>query len=154
MSFIYIFIMYCFGWCQPSTDKTKVLKDLFQETINKTIKNWLTLTIIHTRQLNFLFSDWLFSKYAECIKNVHCTPRTAPRLCPDCARCFWCVIARTNVTSTVPFFSLGKVVNILYVWWHFKTILFIIFHEHEQMILFFCRVWIRLIHLHLLLLVK
>ena len=35
---------------------------------------------IHTRQLNFLFSDWLFSKYAECIENVHCTPRTAPRL--------------------------------------------------------------------------
>ena len=29
--------------------------------------------IIHTLQLNFLFSDWLFSKYAECIKNVHCS---------------------------------------------------------------------------------
>ena len=35
---------------------------------------------IHTPQLNFLLSDWLFSKYAECIENVHCTPRTAPRL--------------------------------------------------------------------------
>ena len=33
-------------------------------------------------------------------------------------------------------------------------ILFIIFHKHEQIILFFCRVWIRLINLHLLLLVK
>ena len=113
-----------------------------------------TLIKIHTLQLNFLSSDWLFSKYAECIENVHCTPRTAPRLRPDCAMCFWCVIACANVTSTDPFFSLGKVVNILHVQWHFKTILFIIFHEHEQMILFFCRVWIRLINLHLLLLVK
>ena len=88
------------------------------------------------------------------VENVHCTPRTAPRLRPDCAMCFWCVIARANVTSTDPFFSLGKVGNILHVYWHFKTILFIIFHEREQMILFFCRVWIRLINLHLLLLVK
>ena len=32
-------------------------------------------------------------------------------LCPDYARFFWCV----NVTSTDPFFSLGKVVNILHV---------------------------------------
>ena len=38
------------------------------------------LLYIHTLQLNILFSDWLFSKYAECIENVHCTPRTAPRL--------------------------------------------------------------------------
>ena len=45
------------------------------------------------------------------IENVHCTPRIAPRLRPDCARCFWCVIARGNVTSTDPFFSLGKVVK-------------------------------------------
>ena len=70
---------------------------------------------IHTLQLNFLFSDWLFTKYAQCIENVHWTPRTAPRLRTDCARCFWCVIACANVTSTDPFFSLGKVVNILYV---------------------------------------
>ena len=35
---------------------------------------------IHTLQLNFLLSDWLFSKYAECIENAHCTPRTASRL--------------------------------------------------------------------------
>ena len=27
-----------------------------------------------------MLSDWLFSKYAECIENVHCTLRTAPRL--------------------------------------------------------------------------
>ena len=39
-----------------------------------------SLVKIHTLQLNFLFSDWFFSKYAECIENVHCTPRTAPRL--------------------------------------------------------------------------
>ena len=39
------------------------------------------LILIHTLQLNFLFSDWLLSKYAECVENVHCTPRTAPRLC-------------------------------------------------------------------------
>ena len=76
---------------------------------------FLTLFVIHTLQLNVLFSDWLFSKHAQCIENVHCTPRTAPRLRSDCARCFWCVIARANVTSTDPFFSLGKVVNILHV---------------------------------------
>ena len=35
---------------------------------------------IHTLQFNFLFSDWLFSKYAECIEYVYCTPRTTPRL--------------------------------------------------------------------------
>ena len=35
---------------------------------------------IHTLQLNFLFSDWLFSKYEKCIENVHCTPLTAPKL--------------------------------------------------------------------------
>ena len=66
---------------------------------------------IHTLQLNFLFSDWLFSKYVECIEN-------STALCilrQDCARCFWCVITRANVTSADPFFSVGKVVNILYV---------------------------------------
>ena len=25
--------------------------------------------MFHTRQLNFLFIDWFFSKYVECIKN-------------------------------------------------------------------------------------
>ena len=30
------------------------------------------LNRIHTLQLNFLFSDWLFNKYAECFENVHC----------------------------------------------------------------------------------
>ena len=34
------------------------------------------LILIHTLQLNFLFSDWLSSKYAECIENVYCTLRT------------------------------------------------------------------------------
>ena len=41
---------------------------------------WGFLICIHTLPLNFLFSDWLFCKYAECIENVHCTLRTAPSL--------------------------------------------------------------------------
>ena len=76
-------------------------------------------------------------------------------LCPDWARCFWCVIARVNVTSTDPFFHWVK----LLIFFMFSGILrpfylFHFIHEHEQMILFFCCVWIRLINLHLLLLVK
>ena len=59
---------------------------------------------IHTLQLNFLFSDWLFNKYVECIENS-----TALRILrQDCARCFWCVITRANVTSTDPFFHWVK----------------------------------------------
>ena len=51
----------------------------------------ICLTPVHTLQVDFLFSDWLFSEYAESIENVHCTPRTAPRLrdvllVRDCAR--------------------------------------------------------------------
>ena len=38
------------------------------------------LTSIHTLQFSFSFSDWFFSKYTQCIENVHCTPRMAPRL--------------------------------------------------------------------------
>ena len=34
-----------------------------------------SLNGIHTLPLNFLFCDWFFSKYAEWIENVHCTPR-------------------------------------------------------------------------------
>ena len=41
--------------------------------------------IIHTLQLNFLFSDWFFSKYAECIEYVQCTLHTAPR--QECQPC-------------------------------------------------------------------
>ena len=41
--------------------------------------SWLLLLSyldsIHTLPLNFLFRDWFFSKYAEWIENVHCTPR-------------------------------------------------------------------------------
>ena len=96
----------------------------------KYVGNVQLLQTIHTLQLNFLVYDWLFSKYAECIENIHCTPRTAPTA--DYARCIWCMIVRVNVTSTDQYFSLGKVVNILYVYWHFKAILFIIIHEHEQ----------------------
>ena len=36
---------------------------------------WCELQGIHTLPLNFLFCDWFFSKYAEWIENVHCTPR-------------------------------------------------------------------------------
>ena len=62
-------------------------------------------------QLNFLFFDWLFSKYAESIENVHCTPSTAPRLreellVRDCER-------ERHIDRSI--FSLGKVVNILHV---------------------------------------
>ena len=39
-------------------------------------------------------------------------------------------------------FLLDKIFNILHFWRHFKAILFIIFHEHEQMICFWCCVWI------------
>ena len=78
----------------------------------KFLANSNAKVVIHTLLLIFLFSDWFFSKYAECIENVHCTLRTAPRLHE--------VLlvrdrARVNVTSTGPFFSLGKVVNILHV---------------------------------------
>ena len=66
------------------------------------------MTNIHTLQLNFLFSDWLFSKYAECIENVHCTLRTAPRLRPDCAKCSWCVIARKCSHRLIHFFHWVK----------------------------------------------
>ena len=38
------------------------------------------LILIHTLQLNFMFSDWLFGNYAECIENVQCNPRTVPRM--------------------------------------------------------------------------
>ena len=38
------------------------------------------MNIFRTRLLNFLFFDWLVSKYAECIENIQCTPRSAQRL--------------------------------------------------------------------------
>ena len=38
-------------------------------------KVYCCLIFIHTLPLNFLFCDWFFSKYAEWIENVHCTPR-------------------------------------------------------------------------------
>ena len=81
-----------------------------QSNILCVLNVFVVLMEIHTLQLNFLFSDWL-SKYAECIENVHCTPRTAPRL-PKV------LLVRDRVrdiTSTDPFVSLGKIVNILHV---------------------------------------
>ena len=60
----------------------------------------------------------------------------------DCAQtaCFWCVIARPNVTSTDPFFHWVKLLIFFMFNGILKTILLIIFHEREQMIFFFCRV--------------
>ena len=62
--------------------------------------------------MNFLFSDRLFSKYAECIENVHCTPRTAPRL-----REVLLVRDRRERERHIDrsIFSLGKAVNIIHV---------------------------------------
>ena len=51
-------------------------------------------------------------------------------------------------------FLLGLSVFIFFMLMTFQAILFIIFHEPKQMILFFCHVWIRLIYLHLPLLLK
>ena len=105
-------------------------------TVNTDSENFTFITClisIHTLQVKFLFSDWLFSKYAECIENVFFTPRTAPRLREV-------LLVRDRARERLIYFPLGKGVNIFHVYWHFKAILFIIFHEHEQMILFFCRV--------------
>ena len=108
---------------------------------------FMTLTSTHTLLLQS--SSLIFS-----LVNTQSVSNALRELQSDCAMCFWCVIARVNIVSNDPFFSLDKVVNILCVYWHFKDILFIIFHKHRQMILFFCHVWIRLINLHLLLLGK
>ena len=62
------------------------IEDNESDIVNENYMSTDALNDIHTLQLNFLLSDWLFSKYAECIENVHCTPRTAPRLRPDCAQ--------------------------------------------------------------------
>ena len=48
--------------------------DFCNQYVNSTLKN------IHTLLLDFLFSDWLVIKYAECIENVKCIPGTAPRM--------------------------------------------------------------------------
>ena len=34
----------------------------------------------HTLQLDFLFFDWLFINYTECIENIQCTLLTVPRM--------------------------------------------------------------------------
>ena len=67
----------------------------------------VTMIGIYTLQLNFLFCDWLFSKYIECIENVHCTLCTAPRLREV-------LLVRDRVCHIDwSIFSLGKVVDIL-----------------------------------------
>ena len=113
--------------------------------------------MIHTFQLNFLSSDWLFSKSVECIDNVYCTPRTVPwlremLLMHDCTRVRhidWSIIFHWREKEWTSLWHFKAILFII-----FKAISFIIFHEHERMILFFWRVWIRLINLHLLLLGK
>ena len=96
------------------------------------------LYFILTLQLDFLFSDWLSSKYAECIENVHCI------LHLDCARCFWCVI----VTLTDPFFHLEKLLLFFMICGILMHFIRYFFHELDQMILFFCGVrisWVNLV---------
>ena len=51
-----------------------------------------------------MFSYWLFSKYVECIEYILCTLCTVPVLCEVLLLFGMCMI----VTSTDPFFSLGK----------------------------------------------
>ena len=85
----------------------------------------MPLTIIHTLQLNFLFSDWFFSKYVECIENVQYTLRTVPRLREVLLLC-----DRTRDHHID--FALDKVDDILHVKRHFKTILSNFFQKHEQ----------------------
>ena len=61
---------------------------------------------------------------------------------PDCRKCLWCMIACMIVKSTDHFFQWEK----LLIFFMISSILshFIYnFHEHEQMILFICLVWIR-----------
>ena len=72
----------------------------------------------------------------ECIENVQCTPRTEHRL-----RMVILLRGRArdgHIDRSI--FSLIMVINIPYVHWYFKAILFIFFHEHEQKILFSCPV--------------
>ena len=56
------------------------------------------LMYIHTLQLDFLFYDMLFSKYAT--RSVLKISTTLRLLRPDCARCFWYSIAHIIITST------------------------------------------------------
>ena len=64
---------------------------------------------IHTLQLGYLLSDWLFSKYAECMENVQCTPEY-------CAHTAWGAIGKWHVCDrhiVWSIFAVGKVVYIL-----------------------------------------
>ena len=74
---------YIFNYSNTYSSLTRVTK--LKVTVNtadstRREREGGALKLIHTLQLDFLFSDWLFSKYAECIENVYCTPQTAPRL--------------------------------------------------------------------------
>ena len=71
--------------------------------------------------------------WLACIENVLCTTHAGP----DCTWYFRCVLACVNVTSTGPYFSLGKFVHSLHVQWHFKTSWVIIFHTLKQIIFIF-----------------
>ena len=61
--------------CGANLNKAIATSHIYKSWSKKT-----SILLIHTLQLNFLFSDWLFRKYVECIKSVQNTPRTAPRL--------------------------------------------------------------------------
>ena len=82
------------------------------------------LVYIHTLQLNFLISDWLFRKYSECIENVQCTLRT------DYARCSCCMTVCVIVKSTDSFFHWVK----LSIFFMFSGIL-------KPFYLFFVQTW-------------
>ena len=51
---------------------------------------------------------------------------------PDCARCFWCVIARVIVISTDPFFHWVKLLIFFMISGILKPFYLYFFHEHEQ----------------------
>ena len=97
-----------------------------------------------------MFSEWLLSKYEECIEIIHCTPRIALW-----SRKMLLVRDRTrdrHIDWSICYWV--KPLIFFHVLWHSKAILFIYFHKFEQMILFFYRIWIRSIHVEVLLLEK
>ena len=62
--------------------------------------------------------------------------------CVDCAQCFCCRIAHVIVTSTDTFFQWVKLLIFFIFTGIYKTFYLQFFQKHEQMILFFCSVWI------------
>ena len=106
-------------------------------------------TWIHTLQLNFLFSDWLFtcSKYWKCQQHsVYCA-QTA-RGAFGAWLCAWTshwLIHFFHWVKLLIFFMFSDILRPFYLEF---------FMNMSNWFLFFCHVWIRLINLHLLLLGK